>query len=44
MGLYCIDAHDEAMVLWGQNNFNYNRLEFIYSPCTPNPANNTCMN
>lgn len=43
MGLYCLDEVDQDMILWGQNNFEYQRLEIMYIPCTPNNKTLTCM-
>lgn len=44
MGLYCVDEGQQNLVIWGQNNFEYQRLEILYMPCLPDPKNNVCIN
>lgn len=44
MGLYCIDEGQQNLVIWGQNNFEYQRLEILYMPCLPDLKNNVCIN
>jgi len=44
MGFYCFDEDQEDIILWGQNNFEYQRLELLYMPCQPNNTETGCAN
>ena len=44
MGLYCIDANQTNLIIWGVNNFEYQRLDILYMPCVANVTAGTCLN
>jgi hypothetical protein len=43
LSLYCLDS-DQIIKIRGQDNFDYQRMDIIYSPCIEDLENGICVN